>query len=85
VDRGLALGDFGLKDRPLANGVIHARGAKVVVVNSTVLTRTTAEAKPRSAPVSTRGKERKMLSATLGMLAMLPSVFGVAGYAMVSR
>ena len=32
-----------------------------------------------------RGKERKMLSATLGMLAMLPVVFGVAGHAMVSR
>jgi len=26
-----------------------------------------------------------MLNATLGMLAMLPVVFGVAGYAMVSR
>jgi hypothetical protein len=26
-----------------------------------------------------------MLSATLGMLAMLPVVFGVTGYAMVSR
>jgi len=26
-----------------------------------------------------------MLSATLGMLAMLPVVFGVAGWAMVSR
>ena len=49
------------------------------------LTRTTAEARPDTAPVSTRGKERKMLSATLGMLAMLPVVFGVAGYVMVSR
>jgi hypothetical protein len=45
----------------------------------------TAEARPDTAPVSTRGKERKMLSATLGMLAMLPVVFGVAGWAMVSR
>jgi len=26
-----------------------------------------------------------MLSATLGMMAMLPVVFGVAGWAMVSR
>jgi hypothetical protein len=46
------------------------------------------ERRPRlghSVPVSTRGKERKMLSATLGMLAMLPVVFGVAGWAMVSR
>jgi hypothetical protein len=40
---------------------------------------------PDTALVSTRGKERKMLSATLGMLAMLPVVFGVTGYAMVSR
>jgi hypothetical protein len=45
----------------------------------------TAEARPDIAPVSTPGKERKMLDATLGMLAMLPVVFGVAGYAMVSR
>ena len=45
----------------------------------------TAEARPHTAPVSTRGKERKMLGGTLGMLAMLPVVFGVAGYAMVSR
>jgi hypothetical protein len=51
----------------------------------TVLTRTTAEARPDTALVSTRGKERKMLSATLGMLAMVPVVFGVAGWAMVSR
>ncbi|MDT5244402.1 MAG: hypothetical protein QOD36_1778, partial [Mycobacterium sp.] len=29
--------------------------------------------------------ERKMLSGALGMLAMLPVVFGVAGYVMVSR
>jgi N-methylhydantoinase A/oxoprolinase/acetone carboxylase beta subunit len=34
---------------------------------------------------SRRGRERKMLSAVLGMLAMLPVVFGVAGWAMVSR
>ena len=34
---------------------------------------------------SRRGRERKMLSAVLGMLAMLPVVFGVAGCAMVSR
>jgi len=47
--------------------------------------RATAEARPHTAPVSTRGKERKMLSATLGMLAMLPVVFGLAGYPMVSR
>ena len=30
-------------------------------------------------------KERRMLGATLGMLAMLPVLFGVAGYVMVSR
>jgi len=57
----------------------------VVVVNYYVLIRTTAEARPDTAPVSTRGKERKMLNAAYGMLAMLPVVFGVAGYAMVSR
>jgi hypothetical protein len=34
--------------------------------------------------VSTR-EGPTMLSATLGMLAMVPVVFGVAGYAMVSR
>jgi hypothetical protein len=45
----------------------------------------TAEAKPHTAPVSTRGKERTMLNATLEMLAMLPVVFGVARYAMESR
>jgi len=50
-----------------------------------VLTRTTAKARPDTALVSTRGKERTMLSATLGMLTMLPVVFGVAGYTMVSR
>jgi hypothetical protein len=32
-----------------------------------------------------REKGRMMLTATLGMLTMLPVVFGVAGYAMVSR
>jgi hypothetical protein len=36
-------------------------------------------------PVSAQGKERTMLNAALGMLAMVPVVFGVAGYAMVSR
>ncbi len=36
-------------------------------------------------PVSTYGKERTMLNAALGMLAMVPVAFGVAGYAMVSR
>jgi hypothetical protein len=35
--------------------------------------------------VSTPGKERTMLNAALGMLAMVPVVFAVAGYAMVSR
>jgi hypothetical protein len=50
-----------------------------------VLNRTTAEARPDTAPVSTRGKERKMLSAALGMLAMLPVVFDVARYVLVFR
>jgi hypothetical protein len=35
--------------------------------------------------VSTRGKERTMLNAAYGVLAMVPVVFGVAGYTMVSR
>jgi hypothetical protein len=35
--------------------------------------------------VRTQGKERTMLNAALGMLAMVPVVFGFAGYAMVSR
>ena len=38
-----------------------------------------------TAPVSTLEKEPTMLGATLGMLAMVPVVVGVAGYAMVSR
>ena len=45
----------------------------------------TAEAKPHTAPVSTPEKERKMLSAAREILAMLPVVFDVAGYASVSR
>jgi hypothetical protein len=48
----------------------------------------TAEEKPHTAPVSRREKGPTMLSATLemlSMLSMLPVVFGVAGYAMVSR
>jgi hypothetical protein len=38
-----------------------------------------------TAPVSARGKERTMLNAALGMLAMVPVVFAVAGYVMVAR
>jgi hypothetical protein len=45
----------------------------------------TAEARPDTAPLSTRGEERPMLNAALGMLPMVPVVFGVAGFAMVSR
>jgi hypothetical protein len=41
--------------------------------------------KPHTAPVSTREKGPTMLNAAYGVLAMLPVVFGVAGYAMVSR
>ena len=36
-------------------------------------------------PVSTKRKERTMLNAALGMLAMVPVAFGIAGYTMVSR
>jgi hypothetical protein len=56
-----------------------------VVALAATLTLTTAEVKPYTAPVSRREKGPTMLSAALGMLAMLPVVFGVAGYAMVSR
>ena len=45
----------------------------------------TAEARPDTAPVSTPEKGPTMLSAAYGMLAMLPVVFGVAGYVLVSR
>ncbi|MDT5353726.1 MAG: hypothetical protein QOJ56_2258 [Mycobacterium sp.] len=45
----------------------------------------TAAAKPHTAPVSRREKGPTMLSAALGILAMLPVVFDVAGHAMVSR
>ena len=36
-------------------------------------------------PVTTPEKGPTMLNAAYGMLAMLPVVFGVAGYTMVSR
>jgi hypothetical protein len=52
-----------------------------VVALSAILTLATTEAKPHTAPVSTREKGPTMLSAALGMLAMLPVVFGVAGSA----
>ena len=45
----------------------------------------TAEAKPHTAPVSRRKEGPTMLFAALGILAMLPVVFDVAGHAMVSR
>jgi hypothetical protein len=44
-----------------------------------VLTRT------HTVAVSTPGKERAMLNAALGMLAMMPVVFGVGGYVLVNR
>ena len=56
-----------------------------VVALASALALATAEAKPDTAPVSRREKGPTMLSATLGMSAMLPVVFGVAGHAMVSR
>jgi hypothetical protein len=56
-----------------------------VVALAAALALATAEAKPHAAPVSRREKGLTMLRAALGMLAMLPVVFGVAGYAMVSR
>jgi hypothetical protein len=48
-------------------------------------TRATAEAKPHTPAGEDTRKERTMLNATHGMLAMLPVVFGVAGYVMVFR
>jgi hypothetical protein len=56
-----------------------------VVASAATLALATVEAMPYTAPVSTPEQERKILSAALGMLAMLTVVFGVAGYAMVSR
>jgi hypothetical protein len=56
-----------------------------VVALAATVALATVEAKPHTAPVSTPEKERKMLSAARGMLAELPLVFGVAGYALVSR
>jgi hypothetical protein len=56
-----------------------------VVALAVALALATAEAKPHTAPVSRREKRPTMLSAALGMPAMLPVVFGVGGYAMVSR
>jgi hypothetical protein len=51
----------------------------------TFLTQSDGPARPHTVPVSTQGKERTMLNAALGMLAMVPVAFGVAGYTMVSR
>ena len=56
-----------------------------MVALAATLALATAEAKPHTAPVSRREKGPTMLSAARGMLAMLPVVFGVAAYAMVSR
>ena len=56
-----------------------------MVALAVALALATAEAKLHTAPVSTREKGLTMLSATLGMLAMLPVAFAVAGFATVSR
>ena len=56
-----------------------------MVALAATLALATAQAKPHTAPVTTPGKGPTMLSAAYGMLAMLPVMFGVAGYAMVSR
>jgi hypothetical protein len=56
-----------------------------VVALAVALALATAEVKPHTAPVSRREKGLTMLSAALGMPAMLLVVFGVAGYVMVSR
>ena len=75
----------GVSGRP-ANGTRDGTTVSpFMVALAAALALATAEAKPHTAPVSRREKGPTMLSATLGMLAMLPVVFGVAGYAMVSR
>jgi hypothetical protein len=56
-----------------------------VVALAATLALATAQAKPHTAPVTTPEKGPTMLSATFGMLAIRPVVFGVAGFAMVSR
>jgi hypothetical protein len=56
-----------------------------VVALAVALALATAEARPDTAPVSRREKGPTMLSAARGMLAISPVVFGVGGYAMVSR
>jgi hypothetical protein len=56
-----------------------------VIALAVALALATGEAKPDTAPVSRREKGPTMPSAALGMLTMLPVVFGVGGYAVVSR
>ena len=56
-----------------------------MVALAATLALATAQAKPHAAPASRRQKGATMLSGAFGMLAMLPVMFGVAGYAMVSR
>jgi hypothetical protein len=79
------LGHFGLEDSPLANSAIHARGATITVVKSSRSLSTDGRDKATAAAVSSPQKGPTMLSATLGMLALLPVGFGVAGSATVSR
>src|SRR5277367_6083757 len=69
-----------------ANGARWSEGESFFVVAlAATLALATAGARPDTAPVSRREKGPTMLNATLGMLAMLPVVFGVAGYVIVSR
>ncbi|MFC3775342.1 hypothetical protein [Mycolicibacterium holsaticum] len=42
-------------------------------------------AKPEPAPQSNRTTERTAMNTVLGMLIMMPVVFAVGGYALVSR
>ena len=55
------------------------RAAIVVVINSS-----RGHPNPHRGGEHTR-KERTMLNAALGMLAMVPVVFGVGGYVLVNR
>ena len=56
-----------------------------MVALAATLALATTQTKPHTAPVTTPEKGPTMLNAAYGILAMLPVVFGVAGYAMVSR
>jgi hypothetical protein len=75
----LLLDPYGPKHEPSGDGCALTALRSWLLSTHHVVTRT------HTVAVSTPGKERTMLNAALGMLAMVPVVFAVAGYAMVSR